>query len=257
MSDASSPVTQAPGYAVFIPAYNAAATLEQVIARIPAASWKRIEVLIVVDDGSTDATAEIAGRLEASHAALELRRHERNGGYGTAATTGLSRCLDSRCPYAVCLHADGQYPPELMDAFVDEMAARGLDILQGSRHRHGGARAGGMPVYKIAAGKALVWLENRVFGLRMSDYHSGFMCYSRRALASIPFGELSRSFDFDLEMIASARARGLSIDERGIPTHYGDERSHLNPMTYGLRVLRVLARFASGHYRAEGGARSG
>ena len=58
----------------------------------------------------------------------------------------------------------------------------------------------------------------------------------------------SRDFDFDLEAIATARARGLAVGESPIPTHYGDEISHLNPLTYGLRVLRVLWRFQRGTY---------
>jgi hypothetical protein len=59
---------------------------------------------------------------------------------------------------------------------------------------------------------------------------------------------LSKSFDFDLEVIASARAHGLSVAEAPVPTHYGDEISYLNPIPYGLRVLRVLWRYQRGVY---------
>jgi len=104
-------------------------------------------------------------------------------------------------------------------------------------------------MYKFVAGKALGWLENRVFGLDLTDYHSGFLFYSRRALNAIPFHRLSSSFDFDLEMIASAQQCGLRIGELGIPTHYGDEKSYLNPITYGLRVLRVLFKYKTGQYK--------
>jgi hypothetical protein len=64
----------------------------------------------------------------------------------------------------------------------------------------------------------------------------------------VPFRRLSDSFDFDLEVIAAARARGLSVAEAPVPTHYGDEISHLNPITYGLRVLRVLWNYRRGRY---------
>ena len=60
------------------------------------------------------------------------------------------------------------------------------------------------------------------------------MLYSRRAVEALPIAQLSSSFDFDVEVIAAARRRGLRIDEQGIPTHYGDEESHLNPISYGL-----------------------
>jgi hypothetical protein len=104
------------------------------------------------------------------------------------------------------------------------MAAKGIDVLQGSRHLDGGARKGGMPRYKIVAGKVLTWMENRAFDVSMIDYHSGFLLYSRRAVETIPFDRLSHYFDFDLEVIACARARGLRVAELGIPTRYAGER---------------------------------
>jgi hypothetical protein len=105
-----------------------------------------------------------------------------------------------------------------------------------------------MPLYKYAANAVLNVIENGVLGLALSDYHSGYLVYGPRALASLPFSRLSDSFDFDLEVLAAARARGLAIGEAPIPTHYGDEVSHLNPLTYGLRVLRVLWRYGRGRY---------
>jgi hypothetical protein len=83
----------------------------------------------------------------------------------------------------------------------------------------------------------------------MTDYHSGYLLYGRRAL-ELPFHALSNSFDFDLEVIACARARGLEVGEEPIPTHYGDEVSHLDPIAYGLRVLRVMWRYRRGRYAA-------
>jgi hypothetical protein len=65
---------------------------------------------------------------------------------------------------------------------------------------------------------------------------------------ALPTAGLSDSFDFDLELIATARAHRLSVAEAPVPTHYGDEESHLNPITYGLRVLRVMWNYRRGHY---------
>jgi hypothetical protein len=146
------------------------------------------------------------------------------------------------------VHADGQYSPEALPRLLDTLLRLKLDILQGSRIASGTALSGGMPLYKYAANAILNQLENRTLGLGMSDYHSGYLLYSRRALDTLPFTRLSRSFDFDLEMIASARAHGLAVSEAPVPTHYGDEISHLNPFTYGLRVLRVLWRYQRGEY---------
>ncbi len=149
---------------------------------------------------------------------------------------------------AVCLHADGQYAPEEIPNLLCALRERGLDLVQGSRIASGTALSGHMPLHKYLGGGVLTALENVVFRMRMTDYHSGYLCYGRRALDGIPFGKLSDSFDFDLEAIASARARGLKVGEVPVPTHYGGEVSHLNSFTYGLRVLRVMWRYATGRY---------
>jgi hypothetical protein len=146
------------------------------------------------------------------------------------------------------VHADGQYSPEALPRLLEERERRGLDVLQGSRIAPGTARAGGMPLYKIAGNALLNVLENGVLGLSLTDYHSGYLVYGPRALAELPLERLSDSFDFDLEVLAAARARGLSVGEAPIPTRYADEVSHLNPLTYGLRVLRVLWRYGRGRY---------
>jgi glycosyltransferase involved in cell wall biosynthesis len=196
----------------------------------------------------------VGRRLAERRPKIQVVTQPENRGYGAAVRKGLRLSLETDADYVVCLHADGQYPPEKLPEFVPYMAEQGVDVLQGSRHAHGTAREGGMPVYKVLAGHILTWLENKTFGLQMTDYHSGFMLYSRKAVETIPFEELSTYFDFDLEVIASARARGLVVGEQGIPTLYGDEESHLNPIWYGLRCLRVMLRYRMGRYSPRLGA---
>ncbi len=234
---------------IFIPAYNAEKTLAAVVERIPAEVWPALTKVFVINDGSTDGTSGVVRALAERFPKLELVAQPVNRGYGAAVRKGLALSLTTPAEYVVCLHADGQYPPEKLPEFVPYMAEHGVDVLQGSRHKAGTARRGGMPLYKVMAGKVLTWLENQTFGLRMTDYHSGFMLYSRRAVEQIPFDTLSTYFDFDLEVIASARARGLHVDEQAIPTRYADEESHLNPIWYGLRCLRVMLRYRLGRYR--------
>jgi glycosyltransferase involved in cell wall biosynthesis len=233
---------------IFIPAYNAAETLAEVIERIPEELWDDIGTVTIINDGSADGTDAVVNDLIAFYPKLRLHTFDRNQGYGRAVRRGLGFCRESGSEYSVCLHADGQYPPEKLPEFLAYMSRHRIDVLQGSRHKDGTARAGGMPLYKIMAGQVLTRLENRCFGLDLTDYHSGFLIYGRRALHGIPFEKLSGYFDFDLEVIATARAMGLSIAERGIPTRYAGEKSHLNPVLYGLRVLRVMARYRMGRY---------
>lgn len=233
---------------IIIPAYDAERTLPGVLRRLP--DELPIESIWIVDDGSRDATARVAAAAAARDPRVEPLGLPQNSGYGAAVQRGLQAARRAGVEIAVCLHADGQYAPERLPALIEALRRRRLDLLQGSRIAGGGALGGGMPLYKYLANRALTTLENRVYRLQLSDYHSGYLIYGARALQQLPFDRLSTSFDFDLEVIASARSLGLRIGEEPIPTHYGGEVSHLQPIPYGLRALRVMFRYLRGRYRA-------
>ncbi|RYZ10241.1 MAG: glycosyltransferase family 2 protein [Myxococcales bacterium] len=234
---------------VVIPAYNAGAHVEGVLQRLAGVVGCELSRVIVVDDGSVDDTAQRVRASGFDRAPLTLIQRQSNGGYGAAMKDGLEAARAESPSAVACIHADGQYSPEELPALCRARARRGLDLLQGSRIASGTALAGGMPLYKYVANALLNRVENHTLELGMSDYHSGYLVYGSAALG-LPFRSLSDSFDFDLEVIASARARGLSVGEEPIRTHYGDEVSHLNPLTYGLRALRVMWNYRRGNYAA-------
>lgn len=238
----------APNLSVFMPAYNAGKYLPSVLERVPPDLWNSIKSFWIINDGSKDHTEDVIKELEKKYPSVQHITFEENRGYGSAVKEGLTQCKKDDSAYIVCLHADGQYPPESIPAFMARMRENNLDILQGSRIASGTAISGGMPLYKLGAGKVLTFLENIVFGLSLTDYHSGFLMYSGRTVNTVPFDELSGSFDIDVEIIASARARGLTVAEMPIPTRYADEESYLNPITYGFRVLGVMIRYLLGKY---------
>jgi glycosyltransferase involved in cell wall biosynthesis len=233
---------------VVVPAYNAARHLGRVVDRIVAARPPGLERIVVVDDGSTDATGAVAGALAERSPLISVVHRLRNGGYGAAMKEGIAAGKEFGAERVASVHADGQYSPEVLADLLRALDERNLDLLQGSRIAGGGARKGGMPRYKVAGNWILNKLERRAFALPLTDFHSGYLVYGPRALDVIPFERLSNSFDFDIEAIAAARARGLVVGEEPIPTHYGDEVSHLNPLTYGLRVFRVMWRFRRRQY---------
>ncbi|HXK16160.1 MAG TPA: glycosyltransferase family 2 protein [Polyangiaceae bacterium] len=232
---------------VVVPAYNAARHIEGVLERVGKLRFAGLERVIVVDDGSVDDTARIVEQASGFGTLIELVRLPKNGGYGAAMKAGLAAARANGPELLACVHADGQYAPEALPGLITAMRERELDLLQGSRIASGTALSGGMPLYKYLANAALNLLENHTLDLALTDYHSGYLLYGPRAL-SLPFAKLSDSFDFDLEVIASAKSHGLRVGEAPVPTHYGDEISHLNPLTYGLRVLRVMWNFRRGRY---------
>jgi glycosyltransferase involved in cell wall biosynthesis len=233
---------------ILMPAYNAAGTIEKVFERIPAAARDRIRRYVVVNDGSTDGTEAALGRLRARFPSLVTLRHTVNLGYGAAQKTLLAYAMEHRADVGIVLHSDGQYSPESIPELLRPFDDGSADIVQGSRLLGGGALKGGMPLYKFIANKTLTGIGNWAFGLKMAEYHSGYMLYARKAIAAIPFQKLSNSFDFDLEMIVMARTRNLRIVEVAIPTIYAGEVSHLNPIDYGLRVLRIVRDYKLGKY---------
>ncbi len=118
-----------------------------------------------------------------------------------------------------------------------------IALVQGSRRLvPGAARAGNMPLYKRLGGAFLTALENVAFRQKLTDRHSGFIVYNAEFLKTLDLAKLSPSFDIDLEIISIADARGWRLAELPIPTRYAGEKSNLNVVTYGLRVLRQIAR---------------
>jgi len=232
---------------IVIPAYQAARTIADVFARLPAELGGEVRI-VVVNDGSSDDTGMVVRAIAADRTDTALIEHERNRGYAQAQKTGFRHALADGADVVALLHADGQYAPEELPRLLAPLLHDEADVVQGSRMRGGGALEGGMPLYKYVANRLLTALENRAFGLRMAEYHSGYMLYARRTLEAIPFDRLSDTFHFDGEMILMAAKRGLRIVELPIPTRYADETSHLQPIRYGLDVLRIIWQNARGGY---------
>jgi len=188
--------------------------------------------------------------LQQQFTALVALDHGVNRGYGEAIKTLFRYALAQRADAGIVLHADGQYSPEKIVELLAPIDRGEADIVQGSRMLGGGALKGGMPFYKFVANKTLTAIENWAFGMKLAEYHSGYMLYSRRAMETIPFEKLSNSFDFDLEMLVLAHVKRLKIAEIAIPTIYAGEKSHLNPIRYGFDVLSVVRDHRRGKYQS-------
>jgi glycosyltransferase involved in cell wall biosynthesis len=234
---------------VVIPAYQAAATLPSVLDRIPRHVYDDLFRILVVEDGGVDIPRSVSPELQAEHPKLDILFHEHNKGYGGAQKTGFKRALELGADIAVLLHADGQYAPEAMEGLYAPLLRNEVDVVLGSRMKdYRSALRGGMPLYKFVANICLTKLENLAYGMKLSEYHSGYMLYSRQALEKIPFEKLSDTFHFDGEMLLVAGKKKLRIADLPIPTHYGDEKSHLKPIPYGFEVLKVILKHFQGKY---------
>jgi len=224
---------------VVMPAYNAAQTLEETYKDIPQDSFDEV---LVVDDASSDNTAKVAKKL-----GLKTVIHKKNLGYGGNQKTCYRTALKMGADIIVMLHPDYQYDPKLLPLLTEPIKKSFFDIMLGSRMQtREGALKGGMPVWKYIANRFLTFAENVILGLSLSEYHTGYRAYSRKALEEIPFETFSNDFVFDQQLLISARAYHLRIGEVAVPTKYFPEASSINFMrsvTYGISTLWELAKY--------------
>ncbi|MDE8345975.1 MAG: glycosyltransferase family 2 protein [Acidocella sp.] len=224
--------------AVILPAYNAVRTLERTFAEIP---HDIVDEVILTDDGSRDGTAILSERL-----GIYTLKHDRNRGYGANQKTCYAAALARGADIVVMLHPDYQYSPKLVAAMASMIASGHYEVVLGSRILGRGALAGGMPLYKYIANRALTAFENVMLGLKLSEYHTGYRAWSRSALAGLALARCSDDFVFDNQMLAQAAYLGLPIGEISCPTRYFEEASSINfrrSVTYGLGVLRTAWAF--------------
>jgi glycosyltransferase involved in cell wall biosynthesis len=231
-------MTAKPKVVVVMPAYNAAKTLHMTYADLPR---ELVDLVILVDDGSSDETLRIARELK-----LEVFVHDRNYGYGANQKTCYREALKAGAEIIVMVHPDYQYDPTLLPEIIRPIEAGEADVVLGSRLLGGNAMAQGMPWWKYISNRFLTTLENWVFGLNLTEYHTGYRAYRRQALESAHLDMNSNSFVFDQEIIAQFVNAGLRIAEIPVPTRYFPQASSASLLAssrYGLSILGLLVRY--------------
>src|SRR3981081_4424579 len=162
---------QKPKVVVVMPAYNGAKTLHMTYADLPR---DVVDLVILVDDGSKDETIRIAKEL-----GLELFVHDKNYGYGANQKTCYREALKAEADIVVMVHPDYQYDPTLLPEIIAPIVSGEDDLVLGSRLKEGSAIRQGMPWWKYISNRFLTWVENRVFGLDHSEFHTGYRAFRR------------------------------------------------------------------------------
>jgi len=227
-----------PRRVIVLPAYRAAKTLVEVVGDIPQGHADRI---LLVDDASADATVSVATALR-----LDVIRHRRNLGYGGNQKTCYRQALAMGADVVVMLHPDGQYDPAIIPELCGVIESGEADIVLGSRWLGLDPAKAGMPWWKRLGNRFLTAAENRVLGLRLSEYHTGYRAYSRRFLEAIPFLENSNDFVFDTQVLIQAATFGFKIGEVPAIGRYHADASSVSFRTstvYGLKTLGALLRY--------------
>jgi glycosyltransferase involved in cell wall biosynthesis len=180
---------------VVMPAYNAAQTLRQTYDEVMAQNV--VDLVIVVDDASSDETTAIARRLPKTI----VHTHPKNQGYGANQKTCYKLALEEGADIIIMVHPDYQYTPKLIPAMAS-MIGNGLyHCVLGSRILGGYALKGGMPWWKYVSNRLLTLVENIMTGAKLSEYHSGYRAFSRELLEKLPLEINSDDFVFDNQML--------------------------------------------------------
>jgi glycosyltransferase involved in cell wall biosynthesis len=221
--------------AVVIPAFEAAATIADVVSRTRRAAPDA--VVYVVDDGSSDATVE-----QGRGAGATVLVHPRNRGKGAALATGIAAALEreggGRAPtrVIVTLDADGQHRPEDLPRLAAPVLEGTADLVLGAR-----AREGGMPWGRRCTNWLSAALASRIGGVPVPDAQSGFRALSRRVAEAIRPAE--RSYDFETAFLLAALAGGMIVRFVPVPTVYDGRPSHFRHWTDTWRLARVFTRY--------------
>ena len=237
-----------PRIGILVVAYNAETTLRSVLQRIPAPIMNKIQEIFVFDDASSDDTHAVGQQLakeEFHDGKLSIYRNDVNQMYGGNQRCGYQYAIKQGLDIVVLLHGDGQYAPEIMQDLLTPLENGQAEMVMGSRMLvPGAARKGNMPMYKYVGNKVLTWMENKLAGTELSEFHSGYRAYSVHAMRNIPLDTMTTNWHFDTQIILEFLKRGYRIREVPIPTYYGDEICRVNGIPYAMHCVNETFKYA-------------
>ena len=236
--------------AVVMPAYNAEKTLRTAYNEVVAQGVA--DVIVIVDDCSSDATQKVAESLVCSppppftSTSVLYRRHDRNRGYGGNQKSCYELALKEGADIVVMVHPDCQYTPKLLVPMVAMIAENLHPCVLASRILGGYALKGGMPLWKYLNNRWLTAVMNLFFGSKLSEFHTGYRAFSANLLRQLPLERNTDDFAFDAQMLAEVLWTGATIGEVSCPTVYTSEASSINftrSCKYGFGCLGAALRF--------------
>jgi glycosyltransferase involved in cell wall biosynthesis len=214
--------------AAIIPAYLE----EKHIGDVSRRTLAQLDSVLVVDDGSPDATAE-----NARNAGAQVIVHEQNRGKGESIKTGLRHWLERGYDYVAILDGDGQHLPEEIDRFLAVAAATSAGLLIGTRMND----VRDMPRLRRAVNRYMSRKISRLCGQDIPDTQCGFRMVHRSVIPELLGG--ADRFDYETEMLIIASRKGCRIESVPITTVYSDEVSSIHPVRDTLRFFKLMRRY--------------
>ena len=221
-----------------IPCFNTGPFIADVVSR----ARRYVDEVIVIDDGSSDGTAE-----KARAAGAVVVRHKANRGYGEATKSCFEEAKANGADVLVALDGDGQHDPDDIPALLKPILAGEADLVIGSRFlpdsrlRTGDSRPGVIPRYRRVGIDVITLLYNLGSRTKVSDAQSGFRAYSKKLIHAFSLSE--KGMAISVQTLVQARAGGFVVKEAPITCSYHSNGSTLNPVRHGrgvaIAVLRI------------------
>lgn len=211
---------------VLIPSYNESKTISSLVKRIKS---RGLDVL-VVDDGSTDNTSEIA-----QHSGAGVLRYQKNKGKGASLKEGFRYILKKDYDAVITMDGDGQHSPEDIPKFIDTAVNPDTDMVVGNRM----SVSRGMPFTRRLTNNLMSWFISKICRQKIADSQCGFRLIKRRAFKHLKL--VSDNYEIESEMLIETSRQGLGIKFIPIQTiYYAKQTSRINPVIDTIRFFRFI-----------------
>lgn len=219
---------------VVLPAHNEAGNVGPLVTelmRVAGSSHLDLHV-VVIDDGSSDATLEELAGLQRQFDRLQVVQHGVNRGFAAALKTGIATACGNGCDAAVFMDCDLSHRPSELPRFIDALAG-GADVALGSRFVPGG-RMEGVPLWRAAISHAGNVFGRAILRVPFRDLTTGYRAMRRSVLEAVALG--TDGFTIQLESVVKAAAAGFRIVE--VPITLGTRRHGESHMRYTPSLMR-------------------
>jgi len=231
---------------IFIVAYNHENFITKVLDRLPKTVKNNNYEILVIDDASKDQTFKTAINWSNLNSEINIKilKNPTNLGYGGNQKLGFQYAIENNFDTLALLHGDGQYAPEIIVDLIEEHMNQNNALTLGSRMIiKKNALKGKMPLYKFFGNIILTFLQNKILGTKLSEFHTGYRIYSIKDLKITNFHLNTNDYHFDTEIIIQFILHNFKIGEYAIPTYYGDEISYVNGLKYAFNIMRETLKF--------------
>ncbi len=215
--------------AAVIPAYQDEKHIGDIVRR----TRERLDHVLVIDDGSSDHTAQ-----RAREAGAEVIVHDQNRGKGEAIKTGLGQGIGREVAWVILLDSDGQHLPEEIDRFLSAAASATRPTFFIGNRMNDVAR---MPFIRRVVNRCMSSQISRVCGQRIPDTQCGFRMVHRQMLPELLGG--GHRYDYETEVLILASRKGYWIESVPITTVYTDQVSKIHPVRDAIRFLKLMWRY--------------